>query len=400
MQILKNFILSHLILSLLAFVKCLDTYTNTNTNTNTNTYRDTDTVDCPVQVCSYDDPISRYVQFPFQLRNESLPMFCGYSGFDLLCDSSYKLLIDLPNSGVFAVQAIDYVNQEIWLNDPNNCLPKTLLSFNLSNFDNSPFNLVQELHQLYWIYNCSIGYTKTLGNVTPVRCLSNLRYDVVASPVEVITINATSSRCSYLGTIQIPTWSQSDKVQSLDLGTGIRLSWAGPECGECYMKGGRCGFKSYSSLDVGCFNIPHNGLRKKTLVAIALAFTAPFVFFTCCITYLTIRAICSRRRRLNLINIALATPTTQQPHTVVVNGLDRSTIESYPKVVLGESRRLPKADDKICPICLGEYLAKETLRTLPHCGHCFHAECVDEWLELNASCPVCRNTPPNNSGIT
>lgn len=33
------------------------------------------------------------------------------------------------------------------------------------------------------------------------------------------------------------------------------------------------------------------------------------------------------------------------------------------------------------------------LRMLPDCGHCFHLLCVDVWLQLNASCPVCRNSP-------
>ncbi|KAL0309284.1 UNVERIFIED_CONTAM: RING-H2 finger protein ATL68 [Sesamum radiatum] len=33
------------------------------------------------------------------------------------------------------------------------------------------------------------------------------------------------------------------------------------------------------------------------------------------------------------------------------------------------------------------------LRMLPDCKHCFHVTCVDAWLKLNASCPVCRNSP-------
>lgn len=74
-------------------------------------------------------------------------------------------------------------------------------------------------------------------------------------------------------------------------------------------------------------------------------------------------------------------------------GLDGPTIESYPKIVLGESKRLPKVDDATCAICLSEYEAKETLRTIPPCQHCFHADCIDEWLKLNGTCPVCRNSP-------
>lgn len=82
-----------------------------------------------------------------------------------------------------------------------------------------------------------------------------------------------------------------------------------------------------------------------------------------------------------------------QPQPIIVSGLDRPTIESYPKIIVGESRGLPKPDDKTCPICLSEYSPNDTLKTIPPCHHCFHADCIDAWLPLNASCPLCR-TPP------
>ncbi len=78
---------------------------------------------------------------------------------------------------------------------------------------------------------------------------------------------------------------------------------------------------------------------------------------------------------------------------VFLTGLDGPTIASYPKTLLGESRRLPKPNDNTCPICLSEYQPKETLRTIPECNHYFHADCIDAWLKLNATCPLCRNSP-------
>lgn len=64
-------------------------------------------------------------------------------------------------------------------------------------------------------------------------------------------------------------------------------------------------------------------------------------------------------------------------------------INSYPKFpfVRGDS------GESVCAICLGEYKDGEMLRMLPDCKHWFHLKCVDEWLKLNASCPVCRNSP-------
>ncbi|KAJ1429495.1 Zinc finger, RING-type [Sesbania bispinosa] len=78
---------------------------------------------------------------------------------------------------------------------------------------------------------------------------------------------------------------------------------------------------------------------------------------------------------------------------IATTGLDESTIESYEKVVLGESRRVPGPNDGCCWICLSEYNSKETIKLIPECKHCFHADCIDEWLRMNNTCPVCRNSP-------
>ncbi|KEH32994.1 putative transcription factor C2H2 family [Medicago truncatula] len=92
-----------------------------------------------------------------------------------------------------------------------------------------------------------------------------------------------------------------------------------------------------------------------------------------------------------------------QPHTTInsglaqpgpfIMGLEKPMIESYPKMILGESRRLPKPNGGQCAICLTDYLPKETIRCVPDCQHCFHADCVDEWLKMSATCPLCRNSP-------
>lgn len=70
-------------------------------------------------------------------------------------------------------------------------------------------------------------------------------------------------------------------------------------------------------------------------------------------------------------------------------GLDQSVINSYPKFPFSKSLK----SDLMCPICLCEYKDMEMLRMLPECKHYFHLFCVDAWLKLSASCPVCRNSP-------
>ncbi|KAK1420216.1 hypothetical protein QVD17_21627 [Tagetes erecta] len=70
-----------------------------------------------------------------------------------------------------------------------------------------------------------------------------------------------------------------------------------------------------------------------------------------------------------------------------VVGLDEAVINSYPKFPF------TKGIDSVCAICLCEYKEAEMMRMLPDCKHCFHLTCVDAWLKLNATCPVCRSSP-------
>ncbi|KAG9133881.1 hypothetical protein Leryth_004613 [Lithospermum erythrorhizon] len=74
-------------------------------------------------------------------------------------------------------------------------------------------------------------------------------------------------------------------------------------------------------------------------------------------------------------------------------GLEKPMIEAYPKVILGQSRRLPGPNNGPCSICLSDYNAKDIVRCIPGCNHCFHVDCVDDWLQISATCPVCRNSP-------
>lgn len=50
---------------------------------------------------------------------------------------------------------------------------------------------------------------------------------------------------------------------------------------------------------------------------------------------------------------------------------------------------LGAAGEPACAVCLCGYEEGEDLRRL-RCGHSYHADCLDEWLVTNASCPRCR----------
>ncbi|KAI4303384.1 hypothetical protein MLD38_039024 [Melastoma candidum] len=80
---------------------------------------------------------------------------------------------------------------------------------------------------------------------------------------------------------------------------------------------------------------------------------------------------------------------SNSPSPVV--GLDSRVISSYPKFPF--VRGTWEDDATTCSVCLCEYREGEMLRMMPECRHCFHLSCLDPWLKLNGSCPVCRNSP-------
>ncbi|KAL5190810.1 RING-H2 finger protein ATL52 [Glycine soja] len=45
-------------------------------------------------------------------------------------------------------------------------------------------------------------------------------------------------------------------------------------------------------------------------------------------------------------------------------------------------------DSNTCTVCLED---REELRKLPECMHSFHMPCIDMWLSLHSSCPICRS---------
>ena len=66
----------------------------------------------------------------------------------------------------------------------------------------------------------------------------------------------------------------------------------------------------------------------------------------------------------------------------------QSVIDSLPKSV--HSCGAACGYDPMCIFCQDDYVEGDVLRTLPLCGHAFHAACVDEWLKANDTCPYCK----------
>lgn len=54
-----------------------------------------------------------------------------------------------------------------------------------------------------------------------------------------------------------------------------------------------------------------------------------------------------------------------------------------------DKERVISGEDAACCICLAKYVNNDELRELP-CSHFFHKDCVDKWLKINNSCPLCK----------
>ncbi|XP_040995188.1 RING-H2 finger protein ATL70-like [Juglans microcarpa x Juglans regia] len=71
-------------------------------------------------------------------------------------------------------------------------------------------------------------------------------------------------------------------------------------------------------------------------------------------------------------------------------GLHEFTVGSYPKLLYSETTQKGASADSSCAICLVEYKEKDMLRLLPDCEHLFHLSCIDPWMRLHPTCPICR----------
>ncbi|KAL4334661.1 hypothetical protein GQ457_07G002840 [Hibiscus cannabinus] len=96
------------------------------------------------------------------------------------------------------------------------------------------------------------------------------------------------------------------------------------------------------------------------------------------------------------------TPTQQAPPRVVffminLNGgggnskprpppASKATIGAMPRIEVEES-----GGD--CSICMEEFEVGGEAREMP-CKHVFHSGCIEKWLQIHGSCPVCRFSMP------
>ncbi|KAF8033984.1 hypothetical protein BT93_C0300 [Corymbia citriodora subsp. variegata] len=74
--------------------------------------------------------------------------------------------------------------------------------------------------------------------------------------------------------------------------------------------------------------------------------------------------------------------------TLRSSGFEKSAIDALPFFRFSALRGSKQGLE--CSICLSKFRDIELLRLLPKCKHAFHTTCIDQWLESNSSCPLCR----------
>ncbi|KAJ3692795.1 hypothetical protein LUZ60_011890 [Juncus effusus] len=87
-------------------------------------------------------------------------------------------------------------------------------------------------------------------------------------------------------------------------------------------------------------------------------------------------------------NDVFLSPERAIQSSISTAGVDKSIIKSLPFFHFSALRGSRAGLE--CAVCLSPYIDTELLRLLPTCKHAFHLSCVDQWLEQNSSCPLCR----------
>ncbi|KAJ9139771.1 hypothetical protein P3X46_030475 [Hevea brasiliensis] len=196
------------------------------------------------------------IRFPFRLKNRQ-PEFCGFPGFDLSCTETQDTLLELPTSVKLYINTIDYASQVIFASDPNNCLPRQLLNFNLSN---SPFKFGERFQYDYVFFNCTSIDRKIYLSMP---CLSVTGYDVHAFVTDGFVSSLALTSCTKMYNVS------SVPMEFISRDNTLHLKWSKPACGFCEAQDKYCRLKNSTRFETECFDKPKSsrGIGIKLMAA-------------------------------------------------------------------------------------------------------------------------------------
>ncbi|XAR48986.1 hypothetical protein NMG60_11031992 [Bertholletia excelsa] len=124
--------------------------------------------------------------------------------------------------------------------------------------------------------------------------------------------------------------------------------------------------------------------------------------------YVFVIKCCLHWHRIDLLRrFSSSRPRTPAAHSPAAGdglprqGLDESVIRSIPTFHFRRKQRkhsrerndfVRERSFSECAVCLNEFQEGEKLRAIPNCGHVFHVDCIDVWLQGNVNCPLCRTS--------
>ncbi|KAM3355937.1 RING-H2 finger protein ATL16 [Capsicum galapagoense] len=139
---------------------------------------------------------------------------------------------------------------------------------------------------------------------------------------------------------------------------------------------------------------PIIGVAMLGIMAIGFLLVSYYIFVTkCCINWQQFDPL---RRFFNTWTRQYEDPLMAYSPSRESRGLDELVIREIPTFQYNRNR-VGERSFRRCVVCLNEFKEDEMLRLLPKCSHAFHLDCIDIWLQNNASCPLCRTSISGNT---
>nr|KJB18995.1 hypothetical protein B456_003G079600 [Gossypium raimondii] len=335
------------------------------------------------------------INFPFQLKNQPNEYRCRYPGLDVSCNNQTDTSIAFPSSGNFTAQIIGNVEQIIEIADPNGCLAKRLLEgFDLSG---TPFLTVYL--QNFMLLNCSNDVPFSTVSVS-----SLLNWEYLTDTMWLTWNEPDCKRCLKSGVCKYNKNTGFDDGCSVDLDpgssnlakyfaiflavsvffiVGLVICISRMKC--CLHKWRNTNTETFTyGSTILQSNAVKKGLDQRVIEMYPTMVVDTLKTIPSCMHYFHANCEFFLESLNGLFKLLLGTPVIVIVVCIVyyyvrVHCYDHGqhpNVEIFSLSAEQQLSSLPRPNDNTCSICLSEYQAKETIRTIPYSSHYFHANCM------------------------
>ncbi|GMN51703.1 hypothetical protein TIFTF001_020853 [Ficus carica] len=238
---------------------------------------------CEESRCGGDGPP---IKFPFRLKNGTVKAShddCGYPGFELFCVGNETALeLPIPTKYLF-VSKIDYLTQEIYLYNTDECglVQQDWRLF--TNFSISPFEFVHDVGST--LFECPMRRSllrfysdQECPSSDPGRYVTVLPsyYGIELSLSDLVSCSKMYDVPSVSSSLLMPGGRSNPSSSPL-------VKWSRPDCRRCEAKGKRCRLRKLSGADqrsdeTECFDLS-KPRRKGVIVGSLIVILAAMAIF-------------------------------------------------------------------------------------------------------------------------